>query len=82
MLLVLEVSVNRIPSSTLKDSTDTMRFMHLNFTNTNIKIKLKKKSMYQHCPLKHKEDPMPRVQQLYLKNCDPNDKAIINLRAK
>lgn len=38
--------------------------------------------MYQHCPLKHKEDPMPRVQQLYLKNCDPNDKAIINLRAK
>lgn len=42
MFLVLEVSVNRIPWSTLKDSTDTMRFMHLNFTNTNIKIKKKK----------------------------------------
>lgn len=41
MFLVLEVSVNRIPWSTLKDSTDTMRFMHLNFTNTNIKIKKK-----------------------------------------
>lgn len=44
MFLVLEVSVNRIPWSTLKDSTDTMRFMHLNFTNTNKKIKIKKKS--------------------------------------
>lgn len=42
MFLVLEVSVNRIPWSTLKDSTDTMRFMHLNFTNTNIKKKKKK----------------------------------------
>lgn len=39
MFLVLEVSVNRIPWSTLKDSRDTMRFMHLNFTNTTIKIK-------------------------------------------
>lgn len=39
---IYSLVLNRIPWSTLKDSTDTMRFMHLNLTNKYLKKQKKK----------------------------------------